>query len=67
MKGLGGKGRLTDTKIDTSQNHFGITLRQNFVDINKMISACKESILHVAGYHENCPKNQNSWCQYQQN
>ena len=67
MKGLGGKGRLTDTKIDTSQNHFGITLRQNFVDINKMISACKESILYVAGYHENCPKNQNSWCQYQQN
>ena len=66
MKGLGGKGRLTDTKIDTSQNYFGITLRQNFVDINKMISAGKESIFHVAGYHENCLKNQNSWCQYQQ-
>ena len=23
-------------------------------------------MFHVAGYHENCPKNQNSWCQYQQ-
>ena len=31
-----------------------------------MISACKASMFHVAGYHDNCPKNQNSWCQYQQ-
>ena len=23
-------------------------------------------LFHVAGYHENCPKNQNLWYQYQQ-
>ena len=23
-------------------------------------------MFHVAGYHDNCPKNQKSWCQYQQ-
>ena len=23
-------------------------------------------MFHVGGYHDNCPKNQNSWCEYQQ-
>ena len=66
VKGLGGKGFLTDTKIDTLQNYLGTALPQNVWDIEKMISACKASMFHVAGYHYNCPKNQNSWCQYQQ-
>ena len=60
VKGLGGKGCLTDAKIDTLQNYFGIALRQNIGDIEEMISACKASMCHVAGYHDNCPKN--SWC-----
>ena len=34
VKGLGGKGRLTEAKMDTLQNYFGITLRQNVGDIN---------------------------------
>ena len=63
VKGLGGKGRLTNAKIDTLQNYFGNALRQNIGDIDKMISACKASMFHVTGYHDNCPKNQNSWCQ----
>ena len=66
IKGLGGKGRLTDAKIDTLQIYFGIALRQNVGDIDKMIFACKASMFHVAGYHDNCSKNQNSWCQHQQ-
>ena len=57
---------MIDAKIDTLQNYFGIALRQNVRDIDKMISACKASMFHVAGYDENCPKNQNSGCQYQQ-
>ena len=28
---------------------------------------CKSSMFHVAGYHDNCTKNQYSWCQYRQN
>lgn len=64
-KGLGGKGRLTDAKIDTLQNYFGIALRQNTGDINKMVSACKASMFHVAGYHDNCPKHETTWCQFQ--
>ena len=66
VKGLGGKDRLTDTKIDTLQNYFDIALHQNVGDIDKMISACTVSMFDVACYHDNCPKNQNSWCQYQQ-
>ena len=31
-----------------------------------MIFAFKAFMFHIAAYHDNCPKNQNSWCQYQQ-
>ena len=65
-KGLRGKSRLIDPKTDILQNYFGTPLLQNVGYIDKMISTCKASMFHVAGYHENCPKNQNSWCQYQQ-
>ena len=53
VKGLGGKGCLTDAKIETLQNYFGIALRQNVADIDKMISTCKASMFHVAGYYDN--------------
>ena len=64
-KGLGGRGRLTDTIIDKMQNYFGIALRQNCGDLNKMVMACKASMYHVAGYHDSCPKDPDTWCQYQ--
>lgn len=64
-KGLGGRGRLTDAKIDTLQNYFGIALRQNCGDLDEMITSCKASMFHVAGYHDNCPKSKSTWCQYQ--
>ena len=64
-KGLGGRGRLTDTKIDTLQNYIGIALRQNVGDLAAMTKACKASMYHVADYHDNCPKRRHSWCQFQ--
>ena len=64
-KGLGGRGRLTDVVIDKLQNYFGIALRQNGGNLEKMIIACKASMYHVAGYHDNCQKNSDSWCQFQ--
>ena len=63
---LGGKGHLTDAKTDTLQNYFGIAFRQNVGDNDKMISVRKASMFHIVGYHDDCRKNQNSWCQYQQ-
>ena len=55
VKGLGGKGRLTDAKTDTLQNYFGIALRQNVWDILKIISAYRAVMAIVQ-------KNQNSGC-----
>lgn len=63
MKGLGGRGRPTDAKIDTLQNYFGIALRQNCGDLEKMVSATKASMFHVAGYYDNFPKDGETWCQ----
>ena len=57
VKRLGWEGTLTNAKTDTLQNCFGIALRQNAGDIEKMISGCKASMFHVAGYHGNCMKN----------
>ena len=64
-KGLGGKGRLTDTKIDTLQNYFGIAWRQNVGNLDAMTKACKASMFHVADYHDSCLKRRDSWCQFQ--
>ena len=64
-KGLGGRGRLTDAVIDKLQNYFRIALCQNCGDLDSMTIACKASMYHVAGYHDNCPKDPNTWCQYQ--
>ena len=64
-KGLGGKKRLTDAKIDTLQNYFGIALRQNIGNLDAMVKGCMASMYHVAGHHESCPKSSESWCQFQ--
>ena len=58
VKGFARKGRLTDAKIDTLQNYFDIAFH-----------LCKASMFHVDGYHDSCPKKQNStgqieWNQY---
>jgi hypothetical protein len=69
-KGLSGKGRLTDGKIDVSQNYYGLAIRENLDDVYKMANAIQASLLHVASTDENpqhhlCPKGNDSWCGYQ--
>ena len=64
VKGLGGKERLTDAKIDTLQNYFGTALRQNVGKLNDMRKSCLASIYHVAGYHDSCPSSKDSWCPF---
>ena len=53
VKGVDGKGCLTNAKINTLQNYFDIALCQNVGDIDKMISACKASVFHVAQLSKN--------------
>ena len=62
---LGGKGRLTTTKIDTLQNYFDIALRQNVGDLKAMTNGIIASMYHVAGYYDKCPKYPETWCQFQ--
>ena len=61
---MGGKGKLTNTKIDTMQNYFGIALRSNVGNFAAMKSTCLASI-YICDYHNNCPKSLDTRCQYQ--
>ena len=68
-KGVSGKGRLTDAKIDLLQNYYGLAVRENLHDIDKMAKAIKAFLYHVASsddnpQHELCPDTEDSWCGY---
>ena len=63
-KKLGRKNRFTNRKIDTLQNYFGITLRQNVGNLEAMTSAILASLYHVSDYHAGCPKTADIWCLY---
>ncbi len=69
-KGVSGKGRLTDGKIDVLQNYYGLAIRENLQDVEEMAKAVKASLFHVAStdtkpQHHLCPKGKDSWCGYQ--
>ena len=68
-KGLGGRERLTDGKIDVLQNYYGLAVRSNLDDVSKMASAIKAVLYHVAStdsnpQHHICPDGDDidSWC-----
>ena len=68
-KGLAGKGRLTDGKIDVLQNYYGLAIRENLTDVDKMAKAIEASLYHVAStdekpQHDLCPDGDDSWCGY---
>ena len=65
MKGLGGRGKLTDKTIDN-----GIAIRSNKGNLAAMQKAVMASICHAASsatnkWHDNCPTGSSSWCGYQ--
>ena len=64
-KKIDGKNRLTNKKIDTLQNYFGIALRQNVGNLDAMTTAIMASMYHVCGYHVDCPKTPETWCLHQ--
>ncbi|GFV47728.1 uncharacterized protein TNCV_4308061 [Trichonephila clavipes] len=70
-KGLGGKGKLTDTFIDKLQNYYGIAIRSNVGCLEKMQSAVKAAFFHSCSSNQNhmhghCPTGKDSWCKYKQ-
>ncbi|GBM72981.1 hypothetical protein AVEN_262820-1 [Araneus ventricosus] len=69
IKGLGGKGKLTDKFIDKLQNYYGIAIRSNVGSIVKMQSAVIAAFFHCCSSHRNlmhghCPDGKDSWCRY---
>ncbi|GFW09074.1 uncharacterized protein LOC101238613 [Trichonephila clavipes] len=69
-KGLGGKNKLTDKLIDRIQNYYGITIRSNVGNLQKMMSSVIAAFFHcVSGknnsLHGQCPEGSESWCRYQ--
>ena len=69
VKGLGGRGRLTDSIIDRFQNYYGIAIRSNVGDIENMKKAIYAVLLHVSSSQKNnwldqCPNGEKSWCRY---
>ena len=71
IKGLGGKGKLTNVTIDRLQNYYGIAVRQNVNDLEGMKKAILAKLFHVASsaennWHAHCPDGINSWCRYKQ-
>jgi hypothetical protein len=68
-KGLSGKGRLTNSKIDVLQNYYGLAVRENLDDVGKMAKTIEASLYHVASNAQNpqhhlCPEGKDSWCGY---
>ena len=47
LKRLGGKGKLTNTKMDTIQNYFGIAIFANVGNLAAVKSACMASMYHL--------------------
>ena len=71
VKGLGGRGRLTDAMVDKLQNYYGIAIRRNKgKDVATMKRAIWGSFFHVCSskdkqWHDHCEAGPNSWCRYQ--
>ncbi len=69
-KGLSGKGKLTDAFIDRLQNYYGIAIRANVGDLNKMQQNVIAVLFHCASneeypMHGQCPLGKDSWCFHQ--
>ena len=69
VKGIGGKGKLTNVIIDRLQNYYGIAIRSNVNNLEGMRSDILASLFHVASsksnnWHSYCPTGESSWCKF---
>ncbi|GFY21117.1 CCHC-type domain-containing protein [Trichonephila clavipes] len=69
-KGLGGKGKLSDSFIDKIQNYYGIAIRSNIGNLEEMQRAVIAAFYHCCSgksnpMHGQCPLGSESWCTYQ--
>jgi hypothetical protein len=67
--GIGGKKKLTNAMIDKLQNYYGIAIRFDVGNLNKMKKAIHATLFHCASnkdrpLHDHCPDGASSWCGY---
>ena len=70
VRGLGGKGKLTEVMVDRLQNYYGIAIRANKGSVTNMKKAIYASCLHCSSseknlWHLHCPPEKKSWCGFQ--
>lgn len=68
-KNLGGKGRLTDDKIDQLKRYYGLAIRRNLTSVDEMKDAVWATYYHTLSSNEEpnhklCPQGNDSWCGY---
>ena len=71
---VGGRGRLTDSVIDSFQNYYGYAIRNNNKNVKGMQDAVWAIYHHcilgenetVERQHRLCPPGPDSWCKYRQ-
>jgi hypothetical protein len=70
---LSGKGKLTEKSINSMQNYYGMAIRENKDKLYTMKKATGAILWHCTDFedsefrHRFCPKEEDSWCKYQQN
>lgn len=70
-KTVGGRGRLTNEKINEIQNYYGLAIRRNTrTTLLRMKTAVWAEYFHLMSsnespHHALCPKGRKSWCKYQ--
>lgn len=68
---LSGKGKLTDTVINSMQNFYGFAIRNNLGNIYAMKKAIGAVLFHCTLFKSNefrhrfCPTGPDSWCKFQ--
>ena len=66
-KAIGGKGRLTLTRIDIMQSFYGLAIRKNKGDPEAMARSTRAILKHYSEdvSHDDCPIGKDSWCSFQ--
>jgi len=70
VKGLSGRGRLTDKLINELSAFYGLAIRRNIDNANAMYNDIWATLYHKASSAENpthflCPEEPDSWCKFQ--
>lgn len=72
-KGIKGKGRSTEKVMNTLQNYYGMSVRQNKGNLYAMEKSVTAVLYHCSenssqkDRHKYCPRSATSWCRYQTN